>query len=118
MTDRVERGFAPDRNEQGRRRFMIAAEHVILRGFERDDAERCYRENTHGPTVLAVASMKHGIQLMSYSTDLMFNGEEASPYVESDRVAPLNVYGKVTVHPAAAGTKDGVMPVPQCACTA
>ena len=43
MADRVERGFAPDRNEQGRRRFMIAGEHVILRAFERDDAERCYR---------------------------------------------------------------------------
>ncbi|HET8798870.1 MAG TPA: GNAT family protein, partial [Thermoanaerobaculia bacterium] len=29
--------------EPGRRRFMIAGEHVILRAFEREDAERCYR---------------------------------------------------------------------------
>jgi RimJ/RimL family protein N-acetyltransferase len=43
MADRVERGFAPERNEQGRRRFMIAGEHVILRAFEREDAERCFR---------------------------------------------------------------------------
>ena len=42
MPDRTERAFAPDRNEP-RRRFMIAGEHVILRAFERDDAERCYR---------------------------------------------------------------------------
>src|SRR5205085_12239543 len=39
---RTERDFAPESRE-GRRRFMIAGEHVILRAFEKDDAERCYR---------------------------------------------------------------------------
>ena len=39
---RTERDFAPDPKES-RRRFMIAGEHVILRAFEREDAERCYR---------------------------------------------------------------------------
>src|SRR5438067_4384997 len=39
---RTERDFAPESRE-GRRRFMIAGEHVILRAFEREDAERCYR---------------------------------------------------------------------------
>lgn len=43
MPDRTERTFAPDPREPQRRRFMIAGEHVILRAFERDDAERCYR---------------------------------------------------------------------------
>jgi len=43
MTDRTERAFAPDPRESSRRRFMIAGEHVILRAFEREDAERCYR---------------------------------------------------------------------------
>jgi RimJ/RimL family protein N-acetyltransferase len=43
MSNRTERGFAPDSREPGRRRFMIAGEHVILRAFEREDAERCYR---------------------------------------------------------------------------
>lgn len=43
MADRTERTFAPDPKEPSRRRFMIAGEHVILRAFERDDAERCYR---------------------------------------------------------------------------
>jgi len=42
MGDRTERAFAPDRSEP-RRRFIIAGEHVILRAFEREDAERCYR---------------------------------------------------------------------------
>ena len=39
---KTERDFAPESRE-GRRRFMIAGEHVILRAFEREDAERCYR---------------------------------------------------------------------------
>lgn len=43
MSDRTERAFAPDRNEPARRRFMIAGEHIILRAFEREDGERCYR---------------------------------------------------------------------------
>jgi RimJ/RimL family protein N-acetyltransferase len=43
MADRTERTFAPDSREPSRRRFMIAGEHIILRAFERDDAERCYR---------------------------------------------------------------------------
>jgi RimJ/RimL family protein N-acetyltransferase len=40
---RTERDLAPEPREQGRRRFMIAGEHVILRAFEPEDAERCYR---------------------------------------------------------------------------
>ncbi|HVR38350.1 MAG TPA: GNAT family protein [Thermoanaerobaculia bacterium] len=44
MADHItERAFAPEPRETGRRRFMIAGEHVILRAFEREDAERCYR---------------------------------------------------------------------------
>jgi RimJ/RimL family protein N-acetyltransferase len=43
MSDRTERAFAPDPREPSRRRFMIAGELVILRAFEREDGERCYR---------------------------------------------------------------------------
>ena len=39
---RTDRDLTPEPRE-GRRRFMIAGEHVILRAFEREDAERCYR---------------------------------------------------------------------------
>ena len=39
---RTEGDLAPDPRD-ARRRFMIAGEHVILRAFEREDAERCYR---------------------------------------------------------------------------
>jgi RimJ/RimL family protein N-acetyltransferase len=43
MGSRTERDLVPDPPEGLRRRFMIAGEHVILRAFEREDVERCYR---------------------------------------------------------------------------
>jgi RimJ/RimL family protein N-acetyltransferase len=43
MGDQTERAFAPEPRDGVRRRFMIAGEHVILRAFEREDAQRCYR---------------------------------------------------------------------------
>lgn len=56
--------------------------------------ERCRRENTLGPVVLAVACARHAIQLLTFSSDLVFDGHKQAPYVESDPVAPLNVYGR------------------------
>jgi dTDP-4-dehydrorhamnose reductase len=61
------------------------------------EPERCFRENTHGPSVLAIACIRHDIQLMTFSSDLVFDGQRMEPYVESDSVAPLNVYGRSKV---------------------
>lgn len=61
------------------------------------DAERCFRENTQGPSLLAIACVRHGIQLMTFSSDLVFDGEQQAPYAESDKVRPLNIYGKSKV---------------------
>lgn len=58
------------------------------------DSERCFRENTHGATVLAIACVRHNIQLLTFSSDLVFDGRRQTPYVESDAVSPLNVYGR------------------------
>jgi dTDP-4-dehydrorhamnose reductase len=58
------------------------------------DAERCFRENTIGPAMLAAACARHGIHLTTFSSDFVFAGDQDAPYVESDTVAPLNVYGK------------------------
>jgi dTDP-4-dehydrorhamnose reductase len=58
------------------------------------EAERCFRENVHGPSVLAAACVRHDLQLLTFSSDLVFDGRQQTPYVESDPIAPLNVYGK------------------------
>ena len=72
---------------------------VNTAGYVRvDDAEReperCYRENTAGPATLAAACAARGLLLLTFSSDLVFDGSKALPYVESDPVAPLNVYGR------------------------
>ncbi|MCW3073691.1 MAG: dTDP-4-dehydrorhamnose reductase [Flaviaesturariibacter sp.] len=63
-----------------------------------DDAERevsqCFRENQLGPYNLALACQQKGVKLVSYSSDLVFDGKKDTPYVESDPVNPLNIYGK------------------------
>lgn len=62
-----------------------------------DDAEqdaRCWRENAVGPAALAWACAADGIRLVNFSSDLVFDGRKASPYVESDEARPLNAYGR------------------------
>jgi dTDP-4-dehydrorhamnose reductase len=67
-------------------------------GFVRvDDAEvdpRQWRENVAGPVTLARQCALHGARVVSFSSDLVFDGSKATPYLESDPVSPLNAYGR------------------------
>ncbi len=80
---------------------------VNAAGYVRvDDAERepeaCLRANTEGPAILAAACGKrsyaegnrHKIALLTFSSDLVFDGAYTNPYKESNAVAPLSVYGR------------------------
>ena len=69
-----------------------AAGYVRVDEAERE-VERCYRENAQGAAVLALACANRGVQLLTFSSDLVFNGKKETPYVESDSVDALNVYG-------------------------
>ncbi len=75
---------------------------VNAAGYVRvDDAERepdiCLRVNAEGPAILAAACARQGVALLTFSSDLVFDGTGANPYVESNTVAPLNVYGRSKV---------------------
>ena len=59
-----------------------------------NDVEACMRDNTEGPRNLAIACRQQGIRLVSYSSDLVFDGFKPTPYLESDLPHPLNIYGK------------------------
>jgi len=63
-----------------------------------DDAEKestnCFRDNLTGPYNLAQECKKEGIHLVTFSSDLVFNGNKRTPYVESDTPDPLNIYGR------------------------
>jgi dTDP-4-dehydrorhamnose reductase len=62
-----------------------------------DDGEgqtdACLRLNVEGPVKLAATCAAVGARFVTFSTDLVFDGYQRRPYVESDRPAPLNVYG-------------------------
>jgi dTDP-4-dehydrorhamnose reductase len=58
------------------------------------DAERCFRENTAGPANLAAACREQGIQLLTFSSDLVFDGQQQGAYTENNEPAPRNVYGQ------------------------
>lgn len=62
-----------------------------------DDAEAdrdgCIQANADGALRLARACHDRDLPIAGFSSDLVFDGRLDRPYVESDRTAPLNVYG-------------------------
>jgi dTDP-4-dehydrorhamnose reductase len=61
------------------------------------DGERQWRENALGPAVLAAACAEAGIGLMTFSSDLVFDGGGTGPrrpYDEAATAQPLNAYGR------------------------
>ena len=70
-----------------------AAGYVRVDDAERDEAA-CFRENTTGAVTLAAACAARGLPLVTFSSDLVFDGEKGAPYVESDRPSPAGVYGR------------------------
>jgi len=72
---------------------------VNCSGFVRvDDAEHdrqaCRVANVGGAVQLANACSAYGIKLITFSSDLVFDGERTTPYVESDAVRPVCEYGR------------------------
>jgi dTDP-4-dehydrorhamnose reductase len=59
-----------------------------------DDEENAYRINCTAVGNLAKVAKTHGLALVHISTDYVFSGELATPYVETDTPAPKSVYGR------------------------
>lgn len=55
--------------------------------------EKAFCINAVGPRNLAIASRETGAKLFQISTDYVFSGDADTPYVETDRPDPQNVYG-------------------------
>jgi len=68
-------------------------------GFVRvDEAEalsdECFKINTTGPELLARGCKLHGMPLVTFSSDLVFDGKLGRAYIEPDQPAPACAYGK------------------------
>ena len=55
--------------------------------------EEAFAINAHGPRNIAVACRRHGVALVHFSTNFVFDGRYDRPYVEADEPGPLSVYG-------------------------
>ncbi|ERJ35779.1 MULTISPECIES: dTDP-4-dehydrorhamnose reductase [Burkholderia] len=58
-----------------------------------DEPEAAFAVNRDAVGALAQAARERGALLIHFSTDYVFDGSKRTPYVESDAVCPLNVYG-------------------------
>jgi dTDP-4-dehydrorhamnose reductase len=72
--------------------IINAAGYVRVDDAEQD-VDRCMRENVSGPANLATVCAAREIPLVTFSSDLIFDGQKSEAYVERDHVSPLNVYG-------------------------
>lgn len=57
------------------------------------DRDAAYAVNAEGPRIVAAACRTNAAWFVHFSTNFVFDGESAEPYVESDAPAPLSVYG-------------------------
>ncbi len=57
------------------------------------EREPAFAVNAEAPRVLADEARRLGALLVHYSTDYVFDGSKAEPWVEGDATGPLNVYG-------------------------
>lgn len=58
-----------------------------------DHPDETFRINTGGTACLAEVCREVGARMLYLSTDYVFDGTKRVPYLETDRTAPLSVYG-------------------------
>jgi len=63
--------------------------------------------NGIAPGVLAEEAKKHDALMVHYSTDYVFDGENETPYIESDLPNPINAYGRSKLEGEKAIQKSG-----------
>jgi dTDP-4-dehydrorhamnose reductase len=58
------------------------------------EADLAMAINANAPKAIALAAQAIGAKVLHISTDYVFNGQNHTPYLESDPTDPLGVYGK------------------------
>ena len=73
--------------------IVNCAAYTAVDQAESDEA-RALAINGVAPGVMAEEARRLGALLLHFSTDYVFDGAKAAPYVEEDAVAPLSAYGR------------------------
>lgn len=81
--------------------LAAAAPNLVVNAAAYTDVDRAeaetptaYAVNAMGAERVARACAAHRIPLIHISTDYVFDGRKAAPYVETDPIAPLSSYGR------------------------
>lgn len=73
--------------------IINAAAYTAVDAAEQDP-DAAWRANAEAPAQIAGWCAQHGVALVHYSTDYVFDGQGSQPYREDDATAPLGVYGQ------------------------
>lgn len=87
-SDAIERAF-----DTFQPRVVINASAYTAVDKAESEPKRAFQINRDGPFRLATACARHTVPLIHLSTDYVYDGAKRAPYVESDPVGPLGVYG-------------------------
>lgn len=72
------------------------------------DPDLCWRINAEAPAVMAQEAKRLGAAMVQYSTDYVFDGSKAGPYLETDATGPINAYGRSKLAGEAAVAAAGI----------
>jgi len=91
--ERIEAGLIDLCNTHRPLAVINAAAYTAVDRAE-EERELAFIVNGEAPGRLASACHNIGLPFLHISTDYVFDGTKAGPYVESDPVAPINFYGE------------------------
>lgn len=87
--------------ESVRRILLTLKPRVIINSAAYTDVDGCESNveqamsvNGEGVGLLALTAREIGAKLVQISTDYVFDGSKGTPYLESDPVGPLSIYGE------------------------
>ncbi|MDX1965437.1 MAG: family 1 glycosylhydrolase [Pirellulales bacterium] len=80
--------------EQWRPWAIINAAGYVRVDQAESDPRSCQLANVTGPAQLACLARARGVRLLTFSSDLVFDGRTANPYLENAAVRPLSTYGR------------------------
>jgi len=74
--------------------FIINASAYTAVDKAETESDLAFAINARAPEIMAQYAAEHGVTLLHYSTDYVFDGEKYGFYLENDIRNPLGVYGK------------------------